>query len=116
MNNKRIKFWFWIFWISITMMAIWIIIKLLGLIKTPLLFEIFPIISGFLALISIGVMIGGNFQKTNFTIKKIDRMESRQDKMAYGLINIEKDIGLTKKDINTIEKDVSTMKSDIKEI
>ena len=61
-------------------------------------------------------MIGGNFQKTNFTIKKIDRMESRQDKMAYGLINIEKDIGLTKKDINTIEKDVSTMKSDIKEI
>lgn len=114
MNNKKIKFLFWIFWISIIMMAIWIIIKILGLIQTPLLFEIFPTISGFLALISMGIMIGSNFQKTNFTLKKINRMENRQDKMAQGLINVEKDISIIKKDINIMKNDINEIKEKIK--
>lgn len=116
MNNKKIKFLFWVFWISMIMMAIWIIIKILGLIQTPLLFEIFPTISGFLALISMGIMIGSNFQKTNFTIRQIDKIEFRQNKMASGLINVEKDVGLIKKDINNIQKDIFIMKNDINEI
>ena len=106
MNNKKIKFLFWIFWISVIIMAIWIIIKLLGLVKTPLIFEILPSIAGFISLITIGMILGNNFQKTNFTFEKINKMENRQNKMAIGLINIEKDISIIKQDIGEIKEKI----------
>ncbi|MEK6922838.1 MAG: hypothetical protein AABX08_03500 [Nanoarchaeota archaeon] len=101
---KKLGFWYYVFWIAVIATILWIIVRLLGIIQTPLIFEIFPIASSIIAMIAIGIAFGNYFQKTNFAIDKINKIEIRQDRMVHGLINIEKDINIIKEDMKQIKE------------
>ncbi len=114
MNKKELSFWYWIFWLAVIITVLWIIAKLSGLIQTPLFLEVLPIISGIIAIISLGIILGNNFQKTSFAVEKINKIETRQDNMAHGLIGAEKNIDIIKKDISIMKDDIKQIKENTK--
>lgn len=113
MTELKLGAWYWIFWIAVSATILWIILKLLRIIETPLIFEVFPIISASIAIMAIGITLGNYFQKTNFAFNRMHKIESRQNRMAHGLINLENDVHIVKKDIATIKKDIATIKNKI---
>ena len=115
-KQKDLGFWYWVFWIAVIATALWVMAKLLGIIRTTIILDIFPIASGIIAMVGIGITLGNYFQKTNFTFDKINKIESRQNRMVHGLIKVEKDISMVKNDINVMKGDISAIKKDINTI
>lgn len=90
---KKLKYEieFWLIWIGILIIIIWIIGKLLGIIHSPEITNMTPFIGGIITGSGLGVMLGRMQQKINFLVQEINIIKEHQDRMAQGLIRLEKD-------------------------
>ncbi len=68
-------------WIGLVLLIIWIILKLSGLIKTPLIFEIAPIIT-------LCLILGGLLVDIRNTKTEIRDIKSNTSKIANSLIKL----------------------------
>lgn len=71
-----------IFFVSLGLLLIWIILKLIGLIKSPFYVEVIPFLS-----IAFGA--GAAYGRLIDLSKRMNKVENRVDKMAHGLTNLE---------------------------
>ncbi len=84
-----------IFWLSLSSILIWVILKVLGIINTPIIIELFPVISA--------VFGAGAFFQMVFGIRgRLFKLESRTDKMAHGLTRLELDVTNIKSNMSEI--------------
>lgn len=86
----------WLFWVGLIIIIFWIIGKILGLIQSPTIVNMLPYIGGTITIGGLGISIGKALQKINFAYDEIKRINNRQDRMATGLIKLEKDTGYIK--------------------
>lgn len=89
----------WLIWIGLTIIILWIIGKIFGLIRSPAPINMLPYIGGTITIGGLGITIGKALQKINFAYDEIKRINGRQDRMATGLIRLEKDTQYIKQKI-----------------
>lgn len=84
-----------IFWSSLLIILVWILLKAFGFIHTPLIIEYLPFISA--------VFGAGAFFQMVFGIRgRLFKLESRTDKMAHGLTRLELDVTNIKSNMSEI--------------
>lgn len=84
-TRGRLNFGEYLFWIGYISLILWVIAKLLGLINTPLILEMFPIITAIF-------IAGGVYQEFRHMGKDIHNLGIKVDNMDKRLIRIEYDL------------------------
>jgi len=76
MSKRSEKFWdmfFWILmWLGIIIILVWIILKMLGMINSPIWVEIIPYFGGVITIFSAAYYIGKIKQGVDYTARKVN--------------------------------------------
>ena len=88
-----------IFWLSLLSILVWLILKVLGIINTPLWLELFPLFSAIFG-------AGAFFQMSFDMRKRLSKLENRTEKIASGLTTVEFDIKYIKKEMQNLGKEL----------
>lgn len=86
-EKRRIGLWDIFFWIGMAILIMWIITKLFGIIKTPIFFELMPVIT-------FVFFAGGFYQKVNDLVTKVDRISDKLETLESRVNNL--DLRVTK--------------------
>ncbi len=93
-----------IFWVSMSVILIWLLLKAFGFIHTPLIIELLPYISA--------VFGAGAFFQMVFDMKnRLGKVENRCDKMADGLTRLEFKAENINNRMNILDKRVAIIES-----
>ena len=95
--NKMTINWTWVFWISVTIVFLWLLAKALGFIQTPLLIESIPYVGSFVALLASAKKVGEYAQK-------IDRSLNDITEIKVEVRGVKEDIQGLRKDIHRLDK------------
>jgi uncharacterized membrane protein YhdT len=116
MKRKR-TFWDTLSWIVLGLIALWLILKTVGVINTPLWLELAPLY-GFL-------FVAGKAMRTletvsddvSFLKKDVRRVEKELTNnihiLELGISGLKYDVTLLKKDVGILKYDVGTLKSKV---
>ncbi len=100
---KRIEInWAWVFWISITILFLWLMAKGLGFIHTPLIIEIIPYLTGFTAIVGFS--------------KSIAKFLAKIDVLFSDVKDMKLDIKEIKQDVSKLDNRVSILESGMNEV
>src|SRR3989338_1686239 len=98
MERDRTIIYVWVFWLSLGIIALWIILRLLGIFESPIWQEMIPYAGAIFA--------AGSFFQMIFDLRKrINRIEVRQNRMASGLIKLESDVHHLRQDFTNLRHD-----------
>jgi hypothetical protein len=93
----------WIFWISIGVIVVWIILKAYSIINTPTFVQFIPYIGAIFA-------AGSIFQIIRDNKRDLSSIKRRIGKMAVGLTRLEVNFDHIKRDVGFLRKDVEVLK------
>lgn len=90
----------WVIFLNAFILLIWIILKLLGTINTPLLLQMIPYLTGFGFVVGFGVACGRFLQKIDFLGKEFydfkNEMKWEIKELRSSMHTLEKDMGIVK--------------------
>ena len=95
--NEKMSIWQILFYVSWAVLTLWLILKITGVINTPVWLEYG---------VPIGSVILGIFGLYHNLVETIN-------KVVIGLAHIEKDFEVLKTDVGTLKTDVGTLKTDV---
>lgn len=75
MDKRKPDGWTIVFWVSITIVFLWLIAKQLGLFDTLFIVEIVPYLGGFLALLAVAKQVGKLVERLNRAVTDISEIK-----------------------------------------
>ncbi len=72
-QNYRFDFWSWVIIVSGLTMLVWALLKIFGVLKTPLIIEMLPYLTGASALLGVGIQTGKVLQRLNQVEEDVER-------------------------------------------
>ncbi len=109
--ERKITFWQVVFYVSMATVALWLILKLAGIIKTPIWLEYgVPIGGFFFSVLGMYKEILGDIHKVAISVTKLS---GRVDTMARGLIKVENKVEHLESNMFHIKNDMVLVKKKI---
>ena len=99
-NQKSTRIYNWIFWVSMSVITVWVVLKAVGIINTPEWQQLLPVAGAIFA-------GGAFFQKINSMETKFNIMERRFGSMESDNHGIKVDIAILKNDIGIVKNKLS---------
>jgi|SRR3989344_2028177 len=96
--------WRIVFWVSITILFIWLLAKALGFINTPQIVTAIPYVTGFIAFLAIAKETGKELQKLSGAIADISDIKSEMKE-------VKSDIKVIKTDLHSLDKRVTVLET-----
>ena len=103
--EKKFSFWQIVFYISMATVTLWLILKLLGVIKTPLWLEYD---------VPIGGLIVGALGLYYNILQSINQVVVNMAKLTIRFEHFGKDLHLTKTDVRDLKENVHCLNSDMR--
>jgi len=86
--------------LSALILLVWAILKLSGIINTPLLIQMVPYVAGFTALASFAIACGKVLQKMDFFGKDLEQVKNDVKELRFDFRDLEKDMVRVKTKLN----------------
>src|SRR3989344_3426704 len=86
--------------IGALILLVWSILKLIGVINTPLLLQLIPYVTGFAVLAGFAAAAGKSLQKMEYFGKDLDQVKVDLREMRLDLRDFEKDVARVKAKLN----------------
>ena len=86
--------------LSALILLVWAILKLSGIINTPLLIQMVPYVAGFTALASFAIACGKVLQKMEFFGKDMEQVKTDMKELKFDFRDLEKDMVRVKTKLN----------------
>ncbi|HLC72439.1 MAG TPA: hypothetical protein VJH37_02545 [Candidatus Nanoarchaeia archaeon] len=106
MRKFRIN-WTWIFWISLTILFIWLLAKALGFIHTPLIIEAIPYVTGFATILAAGKKIGEYAQQLTRAIADIAEIKGDVQGLRKDVHRLDKRLSIVETRLCVLETRIS---------
>lgn len=116
--KKRYDFWEIVFYLSLFVLFIWVILKITGVIQTPLWLEFgVPALSIISIVLAFFKEIMEPIKQTTIGLAtlniKFDHLDKKVDIVDGRLYNVEKDVNILKSDVRVLKIDVDFLKKKI---